>query len=53
LGREKTIALTSGGVKHPSDIYGIVYIEMDRGGWEFQLAKELKAAGFDVDLNKL
>jgi hypothetical protein len=53
LGRTKTIALTSGGVSHPSDISGIVYIDMGDGAWELQLARELRAAGLDVDFNKL
>jgi hypothetical protein len=37
----------------PSDLDGITYEIMDeRGGWKLKLAQELKAACFDVDINK-
>ena len=53
LGREKTFVLTKGDVEMPSDILGLVYEPMDRSeGWKMQLARELKAAGFQIDLNK-
>lgn len=32
---------------------GILYVALDDGtGWKMELAKELKAAAIDVDLNK-
>jgi predicted nucleotide-binding protein len=39
----------------PSDYSGVLYTSYDgpNGSWRFELAKELKAAGYDVDLNKL
>lgn len=47
-------ALYKGGVEIPSDIYGVLYVPMDAGGaWKYQLAKEMKQAGLDVDLNKI
>jgi predicted nucleotide-binding protein len=53
LGRSKVCALVKDNVEHPSDLNGVVYKPMDNGkAWELQLAKELKAAGFDIDLNK-
>lgn len=53
LGRHRVCALYSG-VELPSDFSGVVYIEIDNhDSWKFQLAKELKAAGYSVDLNKL
>ncbi len=53
LGREKTLVLTKGDVELPSDIFGLVYEKMDQGeGWKIRLARELKAAGFEIDLNK-
>lgn len=53
LGRNKTLVLTKGDVEMPSDIMGLVYESMDTGeGWKVRLARELKAAGFKVDLNK-
>jgi predicted nucleotide-binding protein len=53
LGREKTLVLKKGEIEMPSDVFGLVYESMDSGeGWKLTLAKELKAAGFDADLNK-
>jgi len=53
LGREKTFVLTKGDLEMPSDIMGLVYEPMDRSeGWKMRLARELKAAGFEIDLNR-
>ncbi len=53
LGREGVCALTKGTVEVPSDYAGVVYIPLDdSGAWKFQLVKELKAAGFEVDANR-
>src|SRR3990167_1313978 len=53
LGRSKTLVLTKGSVDMPSDVFGLVYEAMDKSeGWKMRLARELKAAGFSVDLNK-
>lgn len=53
LGRNRVVALVRGEVERPSDVDGVVYITMDEGGaWKFDLVKELRAAGFEVDLNK-
>jgi predicted nucleotide-binding protein len=52
LGRERVCAIHSGGVELPSDIHGILYIPFDAGGgWRLKLAKEIKEAGIDVDMN--
>ncbi|MGR3519967.1 MAG: TIR domain-containing protein, partial [Roseovarius sp.] len=54
LSRERTCVLKSEGVEAPSDIMGVVYTEIDRAGaWRITLGKELRACGYDVDLNKL
>lgn len=53
LGREKVCALVKGNVETPSDISGVVYTPMVGTGWKFELANEMKAAGYAVDLNKL
>jgi predicted nucleotide-binding protein len=38
----------------PSDILGVLHIQFLPGdGWKVDLAKELKAAGFPVDGNKI
>jgi predicted nucleotide-binding protein len=52
LGRDHVCALHKGAVELPSDFFGVVYVPMDDGnGWKVLLAKELREAGFDVDLN--
>jgi predicted nucleotide-binding protein len=52
LGRKHVAALLKGDVEKPSDYDGVLYIMMDAAGaWKLQLAKELKAAGLNVDLN--
>jgi len=54
LGRNKVCALYTEGVELPSDFHGVVYIPFDRdGAWQLRLAKEIKAAGLDIDLNTL
>ena len=35
------------------DYAGVVYIPLNEGGWKFELAKELKNAGYPVDFNNL
>jgi predicted nucleotide-binding protein len=53
LGRDHVCALYRGELELPSDYMGVIYIPLDsRGGWRLSLAKELKAADFDVDMNK-
>ena len=52
LGREKVCVLYKNGVEIPSDYFGVLYVEHDSAGaWHLRLAKELKQAGLDVDLN--
>lgn len=54
LGRKRVAALVKPNVEHPSDISGIVYIPHDNhDGWKVALARELKSAGYDIDMNKL
>ncbi len=54
LGRKKVCVLHKGDVEIMSDYQGVIYVPMDdRGGWQLTLAKELKSAGIDVDLNQL
>jgi predicted nucleotide-binding protein len=52
LGRERVFVLLDDGVEKPSDIDGIVYNNVDTS-WSYNLVKELKACGYDVDANKL
>lgn len=53
LGRSNVAALYKPGAELPSDIHGLVYVRFDGDGWKFELAKELKAAGYAVDFNRL
>jgi len=53
-GRNRVCALMRGGVEIPSDIMGVVFEQYDAAGaWKFALARELKAAGYTVDMNRL
>lgn len=53
LGRDRVCVLYKSGVEIPSDYAGVLYHQMDdAGAWRFLLAREIKAAGLDVDLNK-
>jgi predicted nucleotide-binding protein len=54
LGRDRVCALIRGDVEIPSDFGGVVYEPFDAtGGWRQALGRELHAAGFDVDWNKV
>jgi len=53
LGRSNVCSLVKGKVETPSDISGVVYTPMDSGNWQIELAKELKASGYNVDMNKV
>ena len=55
LGRDRVMALKRGNdLEVPSDFSGVVYTQFDdAGNWRFELVRELKAAGYDVDANAL
>jgi predicted nucleotide-binding protein len=54
LGRERVCVLYKGDVELPSDILGVVYNKIDDSeAWKLSLAKELRTAGYPVDLNAL
>jgi hypothetical protein len=54
LGRKRTCALVVEGVEIPSDYSGVVYIPIDSSdAWKFLLARELRAAGLPIDMNKI
>jgi len=53
LGRDRVCALYEEGVEVPSDYQGVAFVPLDtRLAWRLELAKEMKAAGLPIDLNK-
>lgn len=53
LHRDHVCALVKGNVETPGDISGVVYVAMDsNGAWKMQLAKNMKAAGLNIDMDK-
>lgn len=53
LGPGRVAALVKGPLERPSDFDGVVYIPFDDQGWKLLLARELREAGYQVDLNKV
>lgn len=50
LGRDRVCAVIKGDVESPSDYHGVLYIPLDAyEGWQKQLARNLKAAGFKIE----
>jgi predicted nucleotide-binding protein len=53
LSRSRVVALKETGIELPSDYAGILYVDLDdQNRWELELAKEMKNAGINLDLNK-
>jgi predicted nucleotide-binding protein len=53
LGRSRVAMLYEEAVELPSDMNGILYTTLDsQGAWKQSLGRELRAAGFTVDLNE-
>lgn len=50
LGPDRVAAIVKGDVETPSDFDGVVYIS-HQGSWKMDVAKELQAAGYDLDWN--
>jgi predicted nucleotide-binding protein len=54
LRRENVCVLYEDGVELPSDWNGVVWVALDgHEAWKYKLAKELNAAGFSIDLNRV
>jgi hypothetical protein len=54
LGRENVSVIGDPAVVSFTDLDGLVTVHPGSGeGWHLPLARELRAAGFDVDLNRL
>lgn len=54
LGRGRVCLLKKGDVEIPSDLFGVVYTELDpHEGWQKRLVMEMKEAGLDFDASRL
>lgn len=54
LGRGRVCGLFRPGIEIPSDLHGVLFIELDpQGGWKTKLAQELVGAGMQIDLQGL
>ena len=53
LGPECVAALVKGDIERPSDFDGVVYISLDEADWQMRLGRELQAAGYKIDWNKV
>lgn len=51
LSRERVVPLVTSIVELPGDISGMVYT--DDSNWEIDIAKEMKAVGYNIDFNRL
>ena len=53
LGRGRVIAFRKDDVEIPSDYLGVVYTDFDaRGAWRQELTRELRSAGYEIDLSR-
>lgn len=53
LGRPNVCPLVNGDLDLPSDIHGIVYVPFEGESWKLKLARELKYAGLEIDVQKM
>ncbi len=53
LGRNRVSIIHRTNVDIPSDFKGLGYISYNNSSWKFDLARELKSAGYNIDANKL
>lgn len=52
LGRDRVAAINDPSVEIPTDFSGVAYIPMGGDSWQIELARELKAAGIEVSLDR-
>lgn len=53
LGAERVCLAKRGDVDIPTDVSGVLYLNLDDGGWKLSLARKLKRAGLPVAADKL
>ncbi len=52
LGRERVVSLNARTIDIPTDFSGVGYVPIEGEAWQMELARELKAAGLSVSLDK-
>jgi predicted nucleotide-binding protein len=53
IGRARVAVLHEADVELPSDMSGVLYTSLDaNGAWRLELAREMRAAGIEVDMNR-
>lgn len=52
LGRDRVAALNDPVIELPTDFHGVAYIPVTGESWQMELARELKASGINVSLDK-
>lgn len=52
LGRDRVAALNDPSIEMPTDFSGVAYIPLSGESWQLELARELKAAGIEVSLDR-
>ncbi len=51
-GITRRVVLSTAKVESPSDYKGVLFVEFDdAGAWRMELAKEMKAAGLEIDMH--
>ncbi len=53
LGRNRVIALKKGELEIPSDLKGVLYINLESADWKIEVCKELYNAGLKILMNNL
>lgn len=53
LGRGRVVALVAPGIEMPSDIAGVIYLQLSDPEWKLHLAREMRAVGLKADSNNL
>lgn len=54
IGRNRVCAMKSDEIEIPTDFMGVVWTNLDPNeSWKFALTKELKEAGYNIDISKL
>jgi hypothetical protein len=50
LGPERVCLMKKGSIEFPSDVKGVLYLNLDEANWQMELAAKLKYAGIPIDL---